>query len=101
MHKTFARLLPVILSVLIIFTLVQSTPVQAEVPVYENQVLIVPYSSQDEIAYLGKKYDVVEVDSGRQEAKIFSNQITRDAFRHNDRPVNRAGAEIRRCPRAG
>jgi len=80
MHKTFARLLPVILSVLIIFTLVQSTPVQAEVPVYENQVLIVPYSNQDEIAYLGKKYDVVEVDSERQEAKIFSNQITRDAL---------------------
>jgi murein tripeptide amidase MpaA len=80
MHKTFSRLLPVILSVLIIFTLVQSTPVQAELPVYENQVLIVPYSNLDEIAYLGKRYDVVEVDSERQEAKIFSNQITRDAL---------------------
>lgn len=80
MHKTYARLLPVILSVLIIFTLVQSTPVQAELPVYENQVLIVPYSDLDEIAYLGNKYDVVEVDSERQEAKIFSNQITRDAL---------------------
>lgn len=80
MHKTFVRLLPVILSVLIIFTLVQSTPVQAEMPVYEDQVLIVPYSNLDEIAYLGKNYDVVEVDSERQEAKIFSNQITRDAL---------------------
>ena len=40
MQKKLARFLPILLAVLIVFTLVKSAPVQAEDPVYDQQVLI-------------------------------------------------------------
>ena len=80
MLKKFARFLPILLAVLIVFSLVQSAPVQAEDPVYDQQVLIVHYVDRDQLADLANRYDVVEVDSDTQTVKIFSNQITRDAL---------------------
>lgn len=80
MLRKLARFLPIILAALIIFTMVQSAPVQAEDPVYDQQVLIVPYSDRDQLADLANRYDVVEVDSETQTVKIFSNQITRAAL---------------------
>ncbi|NLC13432.1 MAG: hypothetical protein GX768_05245, partial [Chloroflexi bacterium] len=80
MLKKFARFLPILLAVLIVFSLVQSAPVQAEDPVYDQQVLIVHYVDRDQLADLANRYDVVEVDSDTQTVKIFSNQITREAL---------------------
>lgn len=80
MLKKLTHILPVLLAVLIVFTLVQSAPVQAGDPVYDEQVLIVAYLDRDQLADLAKRFDVVEVDSAAQTVKIFSNQITRDAL---------------------
>lgn len=60
MLKKFARFLPILLAVLIVFSLVQSAPVQAEDPVYDQQVLIVHYVDRDQLADLANRYDVVE-----------------------------------------
>lgn len=72
MLKKFARFLPILIAVLIVFSLVQSAPVQAEDPVYDQQVLIVHYVDRDQLADLANRYDVVEVDSDTQTVKIFS-----------------------------
>jgi murein tripeptide amidase MpaA len=80
MQKKLARFLPILLAVLIVFTLVKSAPVQAEDPVYDQQVLILAYQDRDQLADLANRYDVVEVDSEAHTLKIFSNQITRDAL---------------------
>ena len=84
MLKKLVRFLPFLLSVLIVFTLVQSAPVQAEPPVYDEQVVIVAYQDRDQLADLANRYDVVEVDTETQTVKIFSNQITRDAMAAED-----------------
>ncbi|HBO34077.1 MAG TPA: hypothetical protein DD636_04975, partial [Anaerolineaceae bacterium] len=80
MQKKLARFLPILLAVLIFFTLVKSAPVQAEDPFYDQQVLILAYQDRDQLADLANRYDVVEVDSETHTLKIFSNQITRDAL---------------------
>jgi len=80
MLNKLARFLPILLAVLVVFSLVQSAPVQAEDPVYDQQVLIATYQNRDQLADLANRYDVVEVDSDAQTVKIFSNQITRDAL---------------------
>ena len=79
MLKKFVRFLPILLVVLIVFSLVQSAPVQAD-STNDLQVLIVQYQDRDQLADLVNRYDVVEVDSETQTVKIFSNQITRDAL---------------------
>ena len=80
MHKKLAHFLPILLAVVIVFTLVQSAPVQAEDPVYDQQVLIVAYQDRDQLADLANRYDVVEVDSDTMTVKIFSNQVTRESL---------------------
>lgn len=80
MLKKITRFLPILLAVLIVFSLVQSAPVQAQDPVYDEQVLIVAYQDRDQLAALADRFDVVEVDSDAQQVKIFSNQVTRDAL---------------------
>ncbi|NLE84280.1 MAG: hypothetical protein GX603_07185, partial [Chloroflexi bacterium] len=80
MSKRLARFLTLLLALIISFSLIQSAPVQAEEPVYDQQVLIIHYQDRDQLADLANRYDVVEVDSETQTVKIFSNQITRDAL---------------------
>lgn len=80
MLKRFTHFLLILLAVFVLFNLVQSAPVRAEVPIYDNQVLIVRYQNRDQLADLADRYDVVEVDSETQTVKIFGNQITRDAL---------------------
>ena len=80
MIKRLTGLLPIVLAIFIVFTLVQSAPVQAVEPDYDLKVLVVSYQDREQLADLANRYDVVEVDSQTQTVKIFSNQITRDAL---------------------
>jgi len=80
MLKKLTRFLPILLVFSIIFTLVQSAPVQADQPINDLQVLIIHYKDRDQLADLAKRYDVVEVDAETQTIKVFSNRITRDAL---------------------
>jgi len=80
MSKRLARFLTLLLALIISFSLIQSAPVQADEPIYDQQVLIIHYKDRDQLADLANRYDVVEVDSEAQTVKIFSNQITRDAL---------------------
>ena len=80
MLQKLTRFLTILLAVLIVVTLVQSAPVQAEQPVFDEQVLIVSYQDRDQLADLAKRFDVVEVDSDSKTVKIFTNQISRDAL---------------------
>lgn len=69
--------------VLLLTTLIHSGGVRADNPLPENQVLIVRYQNQEELAELANRYDVVEVDSDAQTVRIFSNQTTRDSLTAN------------------
>ena len=80
MLKKFTRLFPILLVIIIVLTLVQSAPVQADQPINDLQVLIIQYHDRDQLADLANRYDVVEVNSEAQTVKVFSNQITRDAL---------------------
>lgn len=80
MIKRLTGLLPIVLAIFVLLTLVQSAPVQAVEPEYDQQVLVVSYQDRDGLADLANRYDVVEVDSETQTIKLFSNQITRDAL---------------------
>ncbi len=80
MLKRFTRVLPLLMAIFILFSLVQSEPVQAEEPVFDNQVLIIHFQNRDQLADLANRYDVVEVDHNTKTIKVFSNQITRDAL---------------------
>lgn len=81
MQNKFVRILLIAMVLaLVIPTFVGSTPVQADVPLPEEQVLNVRYNTQAELERLGKAYDVVEVHPETMTVKIFSNEITRQAL---------------------
>ncbi len=80
MLKRLSRTLPLLIAIIILFSLVQSEPAQAEEPVYDNQVLIIHFLNLEQLADLANRYDVVEVDHSTKTLKLFSNQITRDAL---------------------
>ena len=69
-----------LVAVLLLTTLIHSEGVLASDPLPDQQVLIVRYENRDQLADLADRYDVVEVDPETQTARIFSNQVTRDAL---------------------
>ena len=55
--------------ILILMTAFQSVPVSAQEPLPEHQVVIIPYTSDQQLAELASRFDVIEVDHDQNTLK--------------------------------
>ena len=81
MSKNPMRFLYLVIAIAMIFgTLGFSQTAQANDPLPERQVLVVPFKDLDGLKMLADHFDVVEVDHDTQTVKIFSDSMTREAL---------------------